>query len=89
MMSILMKPNTRAVSEGNSGYLKFCSAHICHDNPVTYESEIAHMDNAYEVQGVCRAYLGMEENYAHHIYPYILENGNPLKLKKPDEKGVF
>ena len=51
----------------NSGCLNFCSAHIFHDNLVAHESEISQMDNAYEFQEMCRAYLSKEENYGHLI----------------------
>lgn len=123
----------------NSGCMNDCSAHNFHDNLVAHESEIAGMDNAYEFQGICKEYIGKEENYphlitdtnfirpedvhryepyitavklatrvnrnperilrayvnarysgnilellepSHNIYPYVVENGEPLRLVK-------
>ena len=41
----------------NSGCLNHCSAHTFHDNLVAHEAGAEKMDNGYQFEGVCRAYL--------------------------------
>ncbi|MBQ9920820.1 MAG: hypothetical protein IJO52_01430 [Clostridia bacterium] len=46
----------------NSGCLNNCSAHTFHDSLVAHEKEISAMDNGYNFEGACRAYLKKGEN---------------------------
>ena len=46
----------------NSGCLNHCSAHTFHDNLVAHETEASKMDNGYEFNGVCRAFIKREGN---------------------------
>lgn len=44
----------------NSGCLNYCSARTFHDNLVSHEAELVKMDNAFDFNGVCRAFLARE-----------------------------
>ncbi len=70
----------------NSGCLNFCSAQTFHDNLVAHEKEASFMDNAYEFQGACTAYL-KDEAHLSTLYEHT-NFVRPEDMKLYDEYFV-